>query len=53
MKQCHGKFRLDRRKRLFTNRVISHWNRLLREGVMESSLSEVKEHLDDAFRHMV
>lgn len=53
MKLCHGKFILDRRKRLFTKGVIGHWNRLLREGVMEPSLSEVKEDLDDAFSYMV
>ncbi|KFW89989.1 hypothetical protein N336_05789, partial [Phalacrocorax carbo] len=41
-----GKFRLDIRKRFFTERVVSHWHRLLREVVMAPSLSAVKEHLD-------
>ena len=53
MKLCQGKFRLDIRKRLFTERVVSHWNRLPREVVMASSLSEFKMHLDDALSHMV
>ncbi|KAK4816235.1 hypothetical protein QYF61_013643 [Mycteria americana] len=48
MKMCWGKFRLDVRKQFFTERVISPWNRLLREVVMAPSLPESKEHLDDA-----
>ena len=48
-----GKFRLDIRKRFFTERVVSPWNRLPREAVMTPSLSEFKEPLDDALSHMV
>ena len=53
MKLRQGKFRLDIRKRFFTGRVVGHWNRLPREVVTAPSLSEFKEHLDDALSHMV
>ena len=48
-----GKFSMDMRKRLFTEGVVSHWKRLPREVVVASSLSEFKEHLDDALSHLV
>ncbi|KFP99048.1 hypothetical protein N329_00719, partial [Haliaeetus albicilla] len=48
-----GKVRLDIRKRFFTERVVSHWNRLPREVVTAPSLSEFNEDLDNAFSHMV
>ncbi|PKU40551.1 hypothetical protein llap_9136 [Limosa lapponica baueri] len=47
------KFRLDIRKRFFTERVLSHWNRLPKEEVTAPSLSEFKKHLDGALSHMV
>ena len=47
------KFRLEIRKGFFTERVVGHWNRLPREVAMEPSLSEFKEHLDNALSHMV
>ena len=53
MKLNQGKFRLDIRKRFFTERVVGHWNRLPGEVVMAPSLSEFKKHLDDALSRMV
>jgi len=35
-------------KRFCTKRLVGHWNKIPREAVMAPSLSEVKEHLDDA-----
>jgi len=53
-KQLHqGKFRLGIRKRFFTERVVSHWNRLPSTAVTTARLSEFREHLDDALSHMV
>ena len=52
MKLPQGKFRLDIRKR-FSERVVGHWNRLLREAVKAPSPSEFRDHLDDALSHMV
>jgi len=44
---------LDIRKRLFTEMVVCHWNRVLREVAMTPSLSELKERLDDVLNQMV
>ncbi|KAK4816422.1 hypothetical protein QYF61_016858 [Mycteria americana] len=52
MKLHQGKSRLGIRKRFFTERVVSHWNRLPREVVTAPSLSELKECLDHALSHM-
>ncbi|KAK4815926.1 hypothetical protein QYF61_010183 [Mycteria americana] len=48
MKLHQGKFRLDITKHFFTGRVVGHWNRLPREVITAPSLSEFKEHLDNA-----
>ncbi|XP_068534684.1 ras-related protein Rab-20 isoform X1 [Anas acuta] len=53
VKLRQGKFRLDTRKRFFTDRVVAHWNRLLRDVVAAPSLSEFKRCLDCAVSHMV
>lgn len=48
---CQGRLRLDIRKRFFTERVFGHWNRLLREVVKASSLTELERRIDNALRH--
>jgi len=53
MKLRQGKFRLDLRKRFFTERVVGAWNSFPGEVVTTPSLSGLKEHLDDSFSHMV
>jgi len=48
-----GRFRLDIRKKIFTMRVVKHWNRLPREVVEATSLETLKARLDGALINWV
>ncbi|KFW73638.1 hypothetical protein AS28_12201, partial [Pygoscelis adeliae] len=48
-----GRFRLDRRKKFFTLRVVKHWQRLPREVVDAPSLETFKVRLDGALSNLV
>ncbi|KFO64765.1 hypothetical protein N302_15669, partial [Corvus brachyrhynchos] len=48
-----SRFRSDVRKKFFTVRVVSHWNRLPREAVDASSLGMFKPRLDGALSQLV
>ncbi|KAK4828548.1 hypothetical protein QYF61_027517 [Mycteria americana] len=50
-KMCLGRFRLDIRKNFFTESVIKHWNRLLREVIESPSLEVFKRRVDVALGH--
>ena len=48
-----GKFRLDIRRNFFTQRVVTHWNRLPKEVVDAPSLEAFKAKLDVALGSLV
>ncbi|KFV18084.1 hypothetical protein N340_11068, partial [Tauraco erythrolophus] len=48
-----GRFRLDIRKKFFTQRVARHWNRLPREVADAPSLEVFRARLDEALNDLV
>ena len=48
-----GRFRLDIRMKFFTQRVVTHWNRLPKEAVDAPSLEAFKARLDMALGSLV
>ena len=48
-----GRFRLDSRRKFFTQRVVTHWNRLPKEVVDVPSLEAFKARLDVALGSLV
>ena len=48
-----GRFRLDKRQKLFTMRVVRHWNKLSGEVVAAPSLAVFKARLDGAWSNLV
>ncbi|KFV54839.1 hypothetical protein N341_04792, partial [Tyto alba] len=52
-KLIKSRFRLDIRKKFFTMRVVTHWNRLCREVVNAPSLKTLKVRLDGALSNLI
>jgi len=48
-----GTFTLDTRRKFFTQRVVTHWNRLPKEAVDAPSLEAFKARLDVALGSLV
>ena len=53
LKLRQGRFRLDIRRKLFTQRVVMHWNTLPKEVVNAPSLEALKARLDVALGSLV
>ncbi|KFZ52007.1 hypothetical protein N321_00908, partial [Antrostomus carolinensis] len=48
-----GRFRLDIRRKFFTQKVVKHWNRLPREAVDAPALKVHKARLDGALGSLI
>ena len=48
-----GRFRLDKRKKSFTVRVVRHWHRLPRDVADAPSLETFKARLDQALGNLM
>ena len=53
LKPRQGRFRLDIRRKFFTQRVVTHWNRMPTEAVDAPSLETFKARLDVALGSLV
>jgi len=53
LKLHQGRFRLEKRENLFTERAVKHWNQLPRELVESPSLEVFKTRADVALRDVV
>jgi len=53
LRLCQGRFRLDIRKKFFTERVGRHWNRLPQAMVESPSLEVFKKRVDMELGEMV
>jgi len=53
LKLHQGRFRSDVRQSFFTERVVKHWNRLLREVSESPFLEASKRHVDVTLKDMV
>ena len=53
LKLRQGRFRLDIRRNFFTQKVVTHWNRVPKEAVDAPSLETFKARLDVALGSLV
>ncbi|KFQ76359.1 hypothetical protein N335_11258, partial [Phaethon lepturus] len=51
-KEKESRFRLDRRKKFFTMRVVKHWHRFPKEVVDAPSLETFQVRLDGALSNL-